>query len=75
MRYGSNVHNKHTLFPLGINAVELAPQGHVELVVGHTYASESGLATAGRVLLSPAEAIALAEELHSMVDTDNRIRH
>jgi hypothetical protein len=70
MRYGSEVHEGRTLFPLEIKAVELAPEGHVELVIGHGCEPKVGPTAAGRVLLSPTEATALAEELHSMVGTD-----
>jgi hypothetical protein len=71
VRYGSEVHEGRTLFPLGIKAVELAPEGHVELVIGHGCEPKVGATAAGRVLLSPTEATALAEELHSLVDANS----
>jgi hypothetical protein len=70
MRYGSELHEGRTLFPLEIKAVERAPEGHIELVIGHGYEPKTGATAAGRVLLSPTEATALAEELHSMVGTN-----
>jgi hypothetical protein len=69
VRYGSEVHEGRTLFPLEIKAVELAPEGHVELVIGHGCEPRVGAAAAGRVLLSPTEANALADELHSTADS------
>jgi hypothetical protein len=61
----------HTVFPLVISAIQLAPEGHAELVIARAYSQNAGPTMAGRVLLSPAEAIALADELRCMVEPDS----
>jgi hypothetical protein len=66
MKYGLQVGD--SLFPLGISAVELAPQDHVEIFVSHVYPGHSAATTAGKVRLSSSEAEDLAGELLSIVN-------
>jgi hypothetical protein len=79
MRYGLNVNDTKTLFPLSINAVERTPDGHVQLVIGHSYGPTIGDTIAGRVILGPQEAavlaediVALAEDLATATEPENR---
>jgi hypothetical protein len=68
MRYGLNVNDTKTLFPLSINAVDRTPEGHVQLVVGHSYGPTNGDTIAGRVILNRQETAALANELVTLID-------
>lgn len=72
MRYGLNVNATKTLFPLSVNAVSRTDEGHIELVIGHSYGPTVGDTIAGRVILSPQEAFALAEELVTLLDPATR---
>jgi hypothetical protein len=63
MRYGLNVSDTRTLFPLSINAVERTPEGHIELVIGHSYGPTIGDTIAGRIILGPQEAAVLADDI------------
>ncbi len=73
MRYGLKVNDTKTLFPLSINGVGLTHEGHVELVIGHSYtAAKMGDTIAGRVVLSTQETAALTEELAVLIDPDSR---
>lgn len=70
MRYGLKVNDSKTLFPLSINTVERTPEGHVKLVIGHSYGPTIGDTVAGRVVLSTQEAAALVEELLTLIHSD-----
>jgi hypothetical protein len=67
MKYGLQVTGSSTLFPLVINAVQRTQHDHVELVIDRRFYRGNGAETpTGRVVLSPREAAALAEELQTM---------
>jgi hypothetical protein len=67
MKYGLQVTGSFTMFPLVINAVQRTHHGHVELVIDRRFYQGNGAETpTGRVVLSPREAVALAEELQTM---------
>jgi hypothetical protein len=68
MRYGQKVNDTKTLFPLSINSVGRTPEGHIELVIGHSYGLTIGDTIAGRVILGPQEAAVLAEDLVGLAE-------
>lgn len=72
MRYGLKVNDAKTLFPLSINAVDRTPEGHVELIIGHSYGPTIGDTIAGRVILNPQETAALADELVTLINPMTR---
>ena len=75
MRYGNEVKNRYTWFPFGIHAVQQTPEGDVELLIDRPVGPKPGDTPAGRITLSPGEAVALAEELHIMIHRGGRARH